>query len=418
MTEIGKYAFRGTALKTFTMPINVTHIQEGTFMNCTALEKVDIVSDSTIDIYAFTNTGLTSIDLNDVTVKQAAFTKCSKLKTINFNENVVLEYNSFLNCQNLVSINVPEVRANVLSTNYNWTSNAFNDCPNLIQINGKAIIHPFLQPPMFYNRSYDKFFKKYFNACQNVGFVTQYEDDYCDYIVETKITPDMTDLMKARILHDWIINKVTYDSDEKSARKNHVTSSVFMNDSTVCDGYARGYARLMNAAGMEAYYLNGTDFMDGVTHAWNLVNINGNYFHVDVCWDDGGNKPRYSYFLLTDSEVKQYGAHASWNVEVIINDRPVSYTGGSTDAVNLIGDLNGDGNIEWTDLDLIKKWLKGKVSLTNEQLGRADLNLDGNITAADEDIIQQYYESNMDQTFRQFLKSTIFPNLAPLPSWL
>lgn len=414
-TEIWSSTFQDcTSLTSVTMD-SVNYIRSDAFSGCTSLTSVELPAGIEISLRAFRNTGLESVSLQDGSVSRNAFSECQNLSEVSFSGNVKVESNAFDNCPNLFNINVPITSVN---TTYNWANNAFNDCPNLMTINGKGIVQPFLQAPLFYNRNYDKFFKRYFNACRNTGCVTQYEDMYCDYIVETKITPDMSDLHKARVLHDWIINKVTYDSDEKHAQKNHITSSVFMNNSTVCEGYARGYARLMNAAGMETYYMKGTDSIDGVTHGWNLVNINGNYYHVDVCWDDSANGARYTYFLLTDDEIKQYGYHASWKVNALESDDLIEYTGGSTAAVNLLGDINCDGEINTLDFHKIENWLNGTTTMTNKQRGRADINLDGSITAADVAIMRDFYFTATADTFRQYLNRVVYPTIPPLPSYI
>ncbi len=54
---------------------------------------------------------------------------------------------------------------------------------------------------------------------------------------------------------------------------------------------------------------------DGEYHAWNLVKLEGNYYHTDVTWDDssktdknpGGGKGEifYQYFCITTEEIKR-----------------------------------------------------------------------------------------------------------------
>lgn len=40
-------------------------------------------------------------------------------------------------------------------------------------------------------------------------------------------------------------------------------------------------------------------------HAWNIVNIDGNYYHVDVTWDDPDESDNinYDYFLISDEQM-------------------------------------------------------------------------------------------------------------------
>jgi transglutaminase/protease-like cytokinesis protein 3 len=56
-------------------------------------------------------------------------------------------------------------------------------------------------------------------------------------------------------------------------------------------------------------------------HCWNYVRIGGNWYHVDVTWDDPvyqGRKPSdgpisHEHFLLSDSAI-QAKKHHSWNL--------------------------------------------------------------------------------------------------------
>ncbi len=72
-------------------------------------------------------------------------------------------------------------------------------------------------------------------------------------------------------------------------------------------GVCQCYALLMNAllqrVGVESRYLSGT-LSSGGSHAWNLVKIDGAWYHIDATWDDGGNKAEYSYFLKSSAMLK------------------------------------------------------------------------------------------------------------------
>ena len=47
------------------------------------------------------------------------------------------------------------------------------------------------------------------------------------------------------------------------------------------------------------------------------------------------------------------------------------------------GDVSGDGVVDSIDIDLVKKHILGKVSLTSQQLLTADANGDGKIDVSD-----------------------------------
>lgn len=80
---------------------------------------------------------------------------------------------------------------------------------------------------------------------------------------------------------------------------------------TVCHGYALAYLYLLQKVGIQATVVTG-DCHSGEPHAWNIVKMEGNYYHVDVTWGDGSNtdaqkhadEPNFAYFGLTDREIR------------------------------------------------------------------------------------------------------------------
>ncbi len=49
---------------------------------------------------------------------------------------------------------------------------------------------------------------------------------------------------------------------------------------------------------------------NGENHAWNIVNIDGDYYHIDATWDDpvtddGTDTIIYDYFNLKDKDIEK-----------------------------------------------------------------------------------------------------------------
>lgn len=144
--------------------------------------------------------------------------------------------------------------------------------------------------------------------------------DELDYISNNIINDDMSDYDKYKALHDYIILKMRYDMDEYNAINNnnefdyprcpHYLSRVLCIGKGVCHDYAVGYASLCSYFGLECYTVSGS--ADGIGgwegHLWNIVNVDGNYYHVDTTWDDPDTESYsdtilYDYFLLSDDEI-------------------------------------------------------------------------------------------------------------------
>lgn len=124
----------------------------------------------------------------------------------------------------------------------------------------------------------------------------------------------MPDFDKEKLLHDYIINNTRYDI------KNY-DAGVFPEDAdtaygclvqgiTMCQGYSEAMKLLCDLSGVECLVVKGESLNNGqwTGHAWNLVRINGAWYHLDVTFDDpliksGEDMLTYHYFNLTDSDI-------------------------------------------------------------------------------------------------------------------
>ncbi|MBE5811043.1 MAG: hypothetical protein E7318_08950 [Clostridiales bacterium] len=120
-------------------------------------------------------------------------------------------------------------------------------------------------------------------------------------IVSELITEDMSDYTRALVLHDWLIYNANYDY---SSNPNYDASGVLLYGTGVCDSYARAYLMLCTAAGLECMIVVGDAGSPGNwgSHAWNLVKLNGSWYHVDCTWDDPGEGgyEYHDYFCVDD----------------------------------------------------------------------------------------------------------------------
>ena len=111
-----------------------------------------------------------------------------------------------------------------------------------------------------------------------------------------------TDIEKELYIHDSISSLTTYNSD---ASLNQSAYSALINGQTVCAGYARAFQLVCQKVGLTCYYVTGT--ASGEDHAWNIVAIDGDFYNVDLTWDDSISERYgssvYTYFNLTDSQM-------------------------------------------------------------------------------------------------------------------
>lgn len=153
----------------------------------------------------------------------------------------------------------------------------------------------------------------------------------------------MNEFEKALYIHDYIVLNSEYDLElldymEKNnfilpgelRSEKYTEYSILVNGTGVCGSYALAYRAILNAAGMECLYLSSSQ----MNHAWNLVKIDGNWYHVDCCWDDPTpdtyGRARRTYFLRTDDEIMNLN-HYSWTpgqykaTSELFSDMPRNY---------------------------------------------------------------------------------------------
>jgi len=134
-----------------------------------------------------------------------------------------------------------------------------------------------------------------------------------DEIVEEIIEPGMTDLEMQTAINEWLVENVEYDFPalENAEQNNfmHVDPyfyntftayGILINGIGVCSGYADAFVLIADRVGLESVFVTG--FMNGsLPHAWNRVNIDGNWYTLDVTNNGLEHFPN-AFFNLTDAE--------------------------------------------------------------------------------------------------------------------
>ncbi len=103
------------------------------------------------------------------------------------------------------------------------------------------------------------------------------------------------DYEKEKYVHNRLLEQVEYQSGAPMSQSAY---SALVSGKTVCAGYARAFQYLMHQLGIPCYYCTG---YSGENHAWNIVNLYGEYYNVDLTWDDT-QPPTYRYFNKTDKD--------------------------------------------------------------------------------------------------------------------
>lgn len=99
---------------------------------------------------------------------------------------------------------------------------------------------------------------------------------------------EKTEFEKIRAIHNYICKNVKYDKDGDSGNLCRTAYGALIEGKAVCQGYSVTLYRLLLEAGIDNRIVFGTGIADGKeeAHAWNIVNLEGEYYYVDVTWDD------------------------------------------------------------------------------------------------------------------------------------
>lgn len=207
----------------------------------------------------------------------------------------------------------------------------------------------------------------YYSSGAIVSFELGYYSDYCDSEgqpdpakIQAALEPfyqeaaqaieyasaGESELDVALLLHDWIVRECDYAYDEYLSqtlpRSVYNAYGILVNRRAVCNGYAVAYSYLLECMGIPSYVLSS----DSMNHAWNLVYLDGGWYHADLTFDDpvwvGGStyygraNADYSdegfiyhkYFLKSDEEITAL-AHTGWVLQSSADEIPSADVSGT-----------------------------------------------------------------------------------------
>lgn len=131
---------------------------------------------------------------------------------------------------------------------------------------------------------------------------TQFVLNRAREIVQEITAPDDSPHQKVRAIHDYVVSHLTYDE----GMTKFTAYEALTEGKTVCQGYALLVHAMLREAGIPGQIIEGE--AGGTLHAWNLVQLDGSWYHLDATWDDPlpnrGKQIRYTYYLRTDEEMR------------------------------------------------------------------------------------------------------------------
>lgn len=166
-----------------------------------------------------------------------------------------------------------------------------------------------------------KIWNFYVTQGKNAGYkgYSKYEEDNAIaqiYTLADTVTAGCTsDYEKVKAVHDWIINRTSYDYDNYLAGTIpslcYSPVGVIEYCSAVCQGYAETFEAFMDVLGIPCYMVTSSN------HAWNRVKVGGIWYSIDTTWDDpiylyNGYRQEvlvYDYFLIGEDQMNSVESH-------------------------------------------------------------------------------------------------------------
>ncbi len=158
----------------------------------------------------------------------------------------------------------------------------------------------------------------YYDNADFIEFVPEYnyteiEANRISKQLENKITEitsampaDATDFEKELFLHNYICDNTVYDESTFQNGGDTAYSSL-LEGKSICEGYARAMQMLLDNVGIDNYLIIGDGTSGGTIepHMWNVVEIDGYNYHLDVTWNDGvfDDTDSFFYFNVTDAYI-------------------------------------------------------------------------------------------------------------------
>lgn len=141
--------------------------------------------------------------------------------------------------------------------------------------------------------------------------------DICSQAISSAVPEGASDYEKELAIHDWMIAWGSYDSNSASQipgfqedPNNDNPYGFLAGKKGICLGYATTFQLFMDLLNIECITVSGTAYDNASAHAWNQVCLDGEWYCVDVTWDDPttngplSNNATHRYFNVTSDYMR------------------------------------------------------------------------------------------------------------------
>ena len=137
----------------------------------------------------------------------------------------------------------------------------------------------------------------------------------CREVLGEVLAEGMSEYEKELAVHDWLVewgsyDRTVYDNPNHSGRTGYRDPwGMLVGGYGNCLGYSSTFQLLMDLSGVECITVVGAAFGSQEDHAWNMVKLDGEWYCVDVTWDDptgaAKNGSHHRYFNVTSAYLRE-----------------------------------------------------------------------------------------------------------------
>lgn len=176
-----------------------------------------------------------------------------------------------------------------------------------------------------FDESTSKLYLKYNFTTKKKEFFSKEIDNAVRFLFQPDKLKHLSDLEKVAYVYKWIVSNTTYC---EYSSFNQTIYSVLINRHSVCTGYAKTAQYLLSILDIESELVFGklhADNTENGRHGWNIVKIDGDWYHVDFCLAD----PTLKYLLTKDESPIEFDG-LLWNyfgkpTDYILRNRSIEF---------------------------------------------------------------------------------------------
>lgn len=273
------------------------------------------------------------------------------------------------------------------------------------------------EPRLFYMNAKLKVGKLFYltKDAEAINEMQKSIDAVADKLVE-EANGKSTTFEKLKVFHDYLALNSTFELKDEITNYNATIYNAFGSGepqgNIQCAGYAKAIQYLCDKAGITCMVVTGeTD--KGQSHAWNVVDVDGKWYNLDVTWDDpilstpNYKNVRYNFFLVPDAKIHNI-SHMHVSEKKLSNGSYVKYF---TPPACTSEDQNYfvKNGLVYSDFDSADKALRAEIEKAAKDGTRT-----AQVMVSSKDVYDKLYAAKMD--YNDYAKSLGVKGLTDLCS--